>query len=721
MKRSIGLLVTLLHIMCNADYVTSQLAEQLWNPIVLDNAAKIDHQATNSAHTVYVPHPVTFSTQHKYFPSSLSSFAHRASADGSASVFACGYVGLSPSGLRRHHIFSPPSYNLSHMNTEQLVRYFYANNYTEGEVLSNPMLYMNQAYLAIAKQLPRYSEFVEKYHKKYRTYKGFFKFWETIHFRYRKGLKKQFAHLYQECEKERVAKEARERKDREERAAQERAAQVIKEAQAHGSYIRELERVENIINDGTACKRLSIKNHKVRLEKIKVSQQRPERKLRQLQTGQEALNFIAAYGITEQQVTRIMLNSYEYQLHKEFVSHIHSTLALQRKHNITDPNLFIDALGSSIAIGIKSNHLHNPEWATRWSDFCYEAIEIIRGIGEGIVLGSYNTVDMVVMHPVRTLVRMVDGVRMLGSLTARTVGTLAHWNYLIEHGECLQCVTEMAAVGEQLTTMAAGIKEATSQMSNREITKHVTAFGTEWVLTGQMFAMGHTLCSNLGHTIKRTIKFLKDEGAAGEFALATTDGVLLKASENMQKGGGSSNLVRDSRVVLEAVHKQYMIMLETELESLRLLCDNRVLDAANFGNKYLKPQYKHILGMELELSRRGIPQIGGFHHDRMHIIENSGVFRFVDKVAHEFGFYSAELYYGENFVKSITFFPADWSRKQVIETIYEAYTNFVKSGMKPVLESNGKYRVDAVLNRQIKIRMYITKDAVIKTAYPILE
>lgn len=687
MKRIVSFSAILLHIVCNADYVTIAQPKQSWNAIKSDNDAKFDRQGTNAACTVYVSHPITFSTQHKPF---------------------------------RHHSLAP-HYNLNHMSTEQLAWYFSAYDYTEGEILSHPMLYMNQAYLAIAKQLPRYPEFVEKYYKKYRTYKGFFKFWETIHFRYRKGLKKQFTFLYQECEKERVAQEVRERKDREERTVKECAARAMKEAKDRETYIRELARVENILSDGTACKRLSINNHKARLEKIKVSRQRPERKRRQLQTGQEALNFIAAYGITEQQVTRVTLNSYEYQLHKEFVSHIHSALALQRKHNLTDSNLFIDALGSGIGLGIKSNHLHNTEWATRWSDFCYEATEIIRGIGDGIVLGSYNTVDMVI-HPVRTLVRIVDGVRMLGSLTARTVGTLAHWNYLIEHGEYLQCVTEMAAVGEQLTTMAANIKEATSQMSNRQIAKHVTAFGTEWALTGQMLAIGHTLCSNLGQTIKRTIKFLKDEGAAGEFALATTDGVLLKASENLNKsGGGVNNLIRNSNTILETVHAEYMARLETELESLRLLCDNKVLDTAYFGNKYLKPQYKHIFGIDLYFSRRGIPQISGFHHDLLQMIENSGVFQFTNKIIHESNFYSAKLYCGENLVKEITFFPSEWSREQVINKIYEAYDNFKKSGAPLIAEQNGKFKIQGVIKEGITIEMCITQKAEILTAYPLLK
>jgi hypothetical protein len=149
---------------------------------------------------------------------------------------------------------------------------------------------------------------------------------------------------------------------------------------------------------------------------------------------------------------------------------------------------------------------------------------------------------------------------------------------LIERGEYLRYATEMSVVGDQLINIATAIHEHASQMSNKEIAKHITEFATEWVLTGQMFAMGQALCSNLGNIIKGTIKFLKDEGAAGEFAIATTDGILLKASENIQKGDrGVSDIVRSARAILEAVHAEYMAVLEAEIELLRLVFDNRPL------------------------------------------------------------------------------------------------------------------------------------------------
>jgi hypothetical protein len=53
--------------------------------------------------------------------------------------------------------------------------------------------------------------------------------------------------------------------------------------------------------------------------------------------------------------------------------------------------------------------------------------------------------------------------------------------------------------------------------------------------------------------------------------------------------------------------------------------------------------------------------------------------------------------------------------------IRQAYEDFIKNGLQPVLESSGKYKIDAPISDSIKVRMYITKNGVLKTAYPIFE
>jgi hypothetical protein len=195
-------------------------------------------------------------------------------------------------------------------------------------------------------------------------------------------------------------------------------------------------------------------------------------------------------------------------------------------------------------------------------------------------------------------------------------------------------------------------------------------------------------------------------------------------SEQLEKIGGSAGgsigeVIKDARLALETVHAQYVSQLKTDLEILRLACDNRVKDVARFGNKYLKPQYEHIFGMEFFFVHEIVAQVKGFHHDLRHAIEKSGAIKFANKVMYEHGFYTVDLIIdGKGFSKSL--FPAEWPREKVISKIYEAYENYIKSGRIPTLGPSGKYIIRGFIEEGIEIELCITQKAKILTAYPVL-
>ncbi len=69
-----------------------------------------------------------------------------------------------------------------------------------------------------------------------------------------------------------------------------------------------------------------------------------------------------------------------------------------------------------------------------------------------------------------------------------------------------------------------------------------------------------------------------------------------------------------------------------------------------------------------------------------------------------------------------TFFPTHWHGKEVMSIVMEAYHGFkIKGAQSYILEPNGKYKIDSLLNNNIQIRMYSTKKGSITSAYPLLE
>jgi hypothetical protein len=96
-------------------------------------------------------------------------------------------------------------------------------------------------------------------------------------------------------------------------------------------------------------------------------------------------------------------------------------------------------------------------------------------------------------------------------------------------------------------------------------------------------------------------------------------------------------------------------------------------------------------------------------------------FEFVNKTIDEHGFYTVEMRHLGQKVKFSSFFPAEWSREKVINKIYEAYDNFMKNGANARQLPNGRYLAQGLTSEGIKIDMHITKEAVMKTAYPVLK
>jgi len=103
----------------------------------------------------------------------------------------------------------------------------------------------------------------------------------------------------------------------------------------------------------------------------------------------------------------------------------------------------------------------------------------------------------------------------------------------------------------------------------------------------------------------------------------------------------------------------------------------------------------------------------------MGTVEKSGLMKFV-RTAEKNGCYMADIIVGEQSVPGKTFFPQHWSRETVVNKIYEAYEHFIKSGATP-LEKKGKYIIDGTTKEGIEIRMFITKNGHLKTAYPIIK
>jgi hypothetical protein len=272
--------------------------------------------------------------------------------------------------------------------------------------------------------------------------------------------------------------------------------------------------------------------------------------------------------------------------------------------------------------------------------------------------------------------------------------------------------------------------------SGPECFRGIIGVGTEFVISGKACSV---LARSAGHLYTRAAQQIKTaiEGANKERALehvlvtaegieariaAESHGLFNKSVESVGEkvGGVVGESLPAGGLTLESACSQVMEEVKKGIELLRPVFENTRKGFGVFADKFIKIDYKHILGIELKFGRNGLSKISGFHHDFMNSIEKSGLLDFRNKIMCQNGFYKAKIFSEGRFIKEISFFPTHWSREKVVSAIYEAYDEFVKSGRIAELGSDGKYFFDGFTKDGVKIEMYMTQNCKITTAYPLL-
>jgi len=198
--------------------------------------------------------------------------------------------------------------------------------------------------------------------------------------------------------------------------------------------------------------------------------------------------------------------------------------------------------------------------------------------------------------------------------------------------------------------------------------------------------------------------------------------VVQKMENTVQNMQAATEIITDSRASIESLTHGFLQEVVQEVEFLKKLFDCKAKGFAEFSNQWIKIPYAHILGMELKWAKEGsLIKFSGFHLDIKQTIEKSGAIQFINKIVNEHGCYKASLIIDGLEIPKKTFFPAHWSRQQVIEKIYEAYDNFIKSGMTCDVCKNGKYKINGFTKEGIEIEMFFNKNGQMATAYPIVK
>gem|GEM_PF-1287893 len=607
---------------------------------------------------------------------------------------------------------APASPGLESMSTEQLQIYFAAQKLSEDEILSQRQLYMSNAYIELVKNYAAYPAYIKKYYQKYLKYGAFRKCWSWIKGSYKSGMAQRFRELHQNL------------------VRAEQAKQRIQEYQAQQAvYHEQLQKIEYEL----LAKNVQAPYTHARVKALRDTTVHNARIEKRISVTEDVQRYAKEYEIERSMLEQGLMNPYEYQLHTEFIDQLNVAVELRSMPNrCREYQVFLDAVGYGVSLGLEANHNHEAATATHWADCGWKLLDIAQAIGEGVALGCYNTVMLPVnlailagqaiaypiAHPVESLNLLGQGIKaVLSFFVEEFTGEFKRFGP--QEGPPVDFEQEWNALLDRIDDTIAYCEELLAKIPLREKVKHLTAFGTEIFLPTKFFKAGKILCTRMRPLVRTALQVIQDEQIAVEVAGVAGENVLMKVGEVIPEAVMPiKNVIQESATALGLFYADFMKKLEPEIATLRSIFDNKMKGFGEFGNKYIKIDYKHILGMDLFFDCHGLPKLSGFHHDFMNAIEQSRIIEFSNKIIQKSGCYCADLTVGGIAIPKKTFFPAHWSQEKVVSSIYEAYDSFVQSGVKALLEKNGKYRVEGITREGIKIEMFITQKGKITTAYP---
>ncbi len=454
--------------------------------------------------------------------------------------------------------------------------------------------------------------------------------------------------------------------------------------------------------------------------------QQKKQAVRSIPIDNHVIEFAQSYDITKQQITHKFNDTSEYNLHKKFVNQLSQASELVDVYQqAPDCQFFLDAVGHGAAIGIEANVRHEKEIANKWVTFCHEALEIAKGVAEGIKEGIYNTgafIGNVVRHPIETTQNFCHGAGSLLLAIGKVVGIRVKFDLLMLTGDYPGTLKYSQELYGQCKFMFDSCAVQLAATSNRNIAKNSTAFAVEWVLIGKAFDLGFKLCSRMKPLLNSIVESLMTDPAV-EYAVATAEGVTMHYREKARQIGSVAKKAAEvCRPTFEVFQKQFMDKLAPQIAKLKDMFNGKLKGFAEFKNKFIKFNFEHFFGIHLKSNKNGISRLGGWHLDYLQEIEKSGIIKFINKRILKNGVYQVDLVYnGKIIKKGATFFPSNLTWEQVMGIFCEAYKDFLSKSSKAKELSNGNYLARGFSKNNIEIGMIFTKKGHLKTLYPIIE
>ena len=282
----------------------------------------------------------------------------------------------------------------------------------------------------------------------------------------------------------------------------------------------------------------------------------------------------------------------------------------------------------------------------------------------------------------------------------------------------------------QLEPLGRAIVEPLRNTTMPDVCRKSGAFISEGLITSGIINLAgktYQVAKIGGIRIAQAAKDLARQKIKGfgvrELTMATPEGLMLQVRDksfdiSKQAINKAKQLNQDPRRVVQKIPRY----IQTKRLKLLRLGNYLNESLSKLKNpKFVKAKLNHIFGIDkLEkhrLSGMIEGKYSGYHHDKNWSLVKKGKVKFLTapEICPKTGLVNvAELEVEGVIVKNKTFFPPQWSRREVIDKIVEASENVIKE------EFKGTRRYITGLTKEgMGIYLVIDENQILKTAYPV--
>ncbi len=216
---------------------------------------------------------------------------------------------------------------------------------------------------------------------------------------------------------------------------------------------------------------------------------REVKQYRQL-TNTSAKSFACLYDINLMALFPGQKSPIAHTIYKDYID------ILQQAYYVPEHNTVIrDCIGKASHIGLEANKHGHTKQASQLADFCHTIIDCAKAFGEGIYLGTVNTIETII-HPVETVKNSIIGIGVITHALSKLVSIPAECVFLYATDTDHYYIRKNKIIN-QLEMLVDGTFNYLYTTQKRDIITQGASIITEGVLLTKIFLFAHHLSKNL--------------------------------------------------------------------------------------------------------------------------------------------------------------------------------------------------------------------------------